>query len=205
MKDYQQTYTGQLFVELRGKLLNQFDRLAMTGIAQIDGYLNIDIDEVSPGVPYVPALNDTFNIITAAGGVFGTFDFYDVSGMPAGLTFHINYLPTAVQLQVVNKPIFSADFDDDGDVDSTDYQIWRHAFGLNQLGDANGDNISDARDYVLWRKQLGSHAGAGAGAGAANAVPEPGAALLLLVAGACVLARRGRIATPAPVPAPNRR
>ena len=176
MKDYQQTDTGQLFVELKGTLLNQYDRLAATGIAQVDGYLNIDIDEVSPGVPFVPALGQLFNIISAPGGVIGTFDFYDISGMPAGLTFHINYLPNAVQLQVVNKPIFQADFDDDGDVDMTDYQIWRHAFSLNQLGDANGDNQSDAADYVIWRKQFGSHAGAGSGRGrleGAN-VPEPG-------------------------------
>jgi hypothetical protein len=96
-----------------------------------------------------------------------------------------------VQLQVVNKALFSADFDDDGDVDSTDYAIWRHAFGLNQLGDANGDNLTDARDYVLWRKQLGSHSGAGSGAALGAAVPEPGTAVLMFVAAlACVPARR---------------
>jgi hypothetical protein len=44
LHDYQQTNTGQLFVELIGTLLNPFDRFAVTGIAQVDGYLNIDID-----------------------------------------------------------------------------------------------------------------------------------------------------------------
>ncbi len=188
IKDYQQTNTGQLFVELTGTLLNQYDRFTVTDVAQLDGYLNIDIDGA-----FVPTLGNTFNIISAVGGVIGTFDNIDVSGMPAGLTFHINYLPTLVQLQVVSTPFFSADFDHDGDVDNTDYNIWRGAFNLNQLGDANGDNLSDARDYVLWRNQFGSHAGAGAGAGVASAVPEPGTALLVLVASvACVLARRGR-------------
>src|SRR6187200_2218001 len=121
----------------------------MAGIAQIDGDLAIDIDGA-----FVPALGNTFNIITAPLGVFGTFDTVDMSGMPAGLTFHINYLPTAVQLQVVSKPFFSADFDDDGDVDHTDLVIWQYAYNLNQLGDANGDNKSDAADWVLWRKQF---------------------------------------------------
>ena len=37
----------------------------------------------------------------------GEFDYADVSGMPAGLAFHIEYLANAVQLQVVTKPIFS--------------------------------------------------------------------------------------------------
>ena len=64
--------------------------------------------------------------------------------MPAGLAFHIDYLANAVQLQVVNKPFFSADFDEDGDVDPTDFAIWHGAFNLNQLGDADGDNDSDA-------------------------------------------------------------
>jgi hypothetical protein len=190
LKDYQQMDSGQLFVELTGTLLNQFDRLTVFGVAQLDGYLNIDIDGA-----FVPALGNTFNIISAPGGVAGTFDMVDVSGMPAGLTFHVTYLPTLVQLQVVNKPFFAADFDHDGDVDMTDYNIWRAAFNLNQLGDATGDNISDARDYVIWRKEFGSHPGAGSaadGLGGAN-VPEPGtASLLALLMMGFVWRRNGR-------------
>lgn len=185
LHDYQQTDTGLLEVELTGTLLNQFDRFQVTGFAQLDGSLVIDIDGA-----FVPALGNTFNIISAPGGVAGTFDTVDVSGVPAGLAFHINYLPTSVQLQVVNKPFFSADFDDDGDVDKTDYLIWRNAFNLNQLGDANGDNISDASDYVLWRKQFGSHPGAGAGIGSGAAVPEPGSIAMLMMMGVAGLVGR---------------
>ncbi len=184
VKDYQQTNTGELFVEITGTNLNQFDRLGVNGVASLDGYLNIDIDG-----PFVPALGNTFPIITAS-ALVGTFSQVDVSGMPAGLTFHINYLPNAVQLQVVSTPFFSADFDHDGDVDLTDYNIWRGAFGLNQLGDANGDNKSDASDYVLWRKQFGSHPGAGSGLSAATAVPEPTAAVSSLVVLAMLLVVR---------------
>jgi hypothetical protein len=191
MKDYQQTDTGQLYVELTGTLLNQYDRMIVNGFAQLDGYLNIDIDG-----GFVPALGNVFNIISATGGMAGTFDTVDVSGMPAGLTFHVNYTPTLVQLQVVNKPLFDADFDDDGDVDATDYQIWQHAFQLNQLGDATGDNISDARDYVIWRKEFGSHAGAGSGAGLAGVdganVPEPGMPALAVAALLCAFGARKR-------------
>jgi hypothetical protein len=186
IKDFQQTNTGLSEFEITGTLLNQFDRLTMTGTAQLDGWLVADIDGA-----FVPVLGNTFNIISAPNGVFGTFDGIDVSGMPAGLAFHINYQPTYVQLQVVTKPIYSADFDDDGDVDATDYQIWRHAFHLNQLGDADGDNDSDAADYVVWRKQLGSHAGAGAGAGFDGAaVPEPAGLGLVVAAIFCVAGRR---------------
>jgi hypothetical protein len=139
----------------------------------------------------VPVLGNTFNIITG-GSVTGDFDYYDVSGMPPGLAFHIAYLANAVQLQVVNKPIFSADFDDDGDVDLTDLKIWRNNFDLNQLGDANGDNISNGADFLLWQRQLGSKPTAVAAAGA---VPEPATGLMaVLVAAGMLAASRKRAA-----------
>jgi hypothetical protein len=169
LRDYQQTDSGELYVELTGTLLNQFDRLVISGAAQLDGYLNIDIDG-----GFVPALGQSFNIISATGGVLGQFDHADVSGMPAGLTFHINYLPTAVQLQVVSTPMLSADFDDDGDVDSTDLAIWRAAFDLNQLGDADGDNDSDGADFLIWQRQQGS----APAVAATKAVPEPTATVM---------------------------
>jgi hypothetical protein len=170
--DYQQTDTGKLWVELTGTALNTFDRLVADGDVVLDGYLNVDID-----LGFVPALGNTFNIITG-NTVTGQFDYADISGMPDGLTFAVTYLSNAVQLQVVNTPYFSADFDDDGDVDATDLAIWRGAFNLNQLGDADGDNDSDGEDFLLWQQQFGSHPGAGSAVGAA--VPEPASALLLL-------------------------
>src|SRR5690606_35045684 len=94
--DYQQEETGELFVELTGTALNAFDRLVASGDVVLDGYLNIDIDG-----GFVPALGNTFNIITG-NTVTGTFDTVDVSGVPAGLAFQVNYLLNAVQLQVVN-------------------------------------------------------------------------------------------------------
>jgi hypothetical protein len=183
--DYQQANTGELYVELTGTALNAFDRLVASGDVVLDGYLNIDIDEVSPGVPFVPALGQTFNIITA-NTVTGTFDFADVSGMPAGLAFHINYLPNVVQLQVVNKPLFSADFDEDGDVDATDLAIWDGAYDLNQLGDADGDNDSDGADFLVWQRQVGSKPAVPA----ADAVPEPTTWLLFALAASCLRTRR---------------
>jgi hypothetical protein len=187
--DYQQASSAELFVELRGTALNAFDRLVASGDVVVDGFLSIDIDDVSPGVPFVPALGQTFNIITG-NAVTGTFDTVDVSGMPAGLAFHVEYLANAVQLQVVNKPLFSADFDDDGDVDATDLAIWKGAFNLNQLGDADGDNDSDGADFMLWQQQFGSAPAVAAAQPWGAPVPEPSAALLLLTASALLYRRR---------------
>lgn len=189
--DYQQGDTGELYVELIGTALNAFDRLVASGDVVVDGYLNIDIDEISPGVPFVPSLGQTFNIITG-NSVTGAFDTVDVSGMPAGLAFHVEYLANAVQLQVVNKPLFTADFDEDGDVDSTDLAIWKGAFNLNQLGDADGDNDSDGVDFLLWQQQYGSAPAVAIAQPAAAAVPEPSAVALLLIATAVAASRRSR-------------
>ena len=144
-----------MYVEIAGTLFNEYDRILVAGNAQIDGYLNIDIDG-----SFVPALGNTFDILSTTFGRSGTFATVDVSGMPPGRTFHVDYLANSVRLTVVNTPFFSADFDDDGDVDKTDLAIWRGAYDLNQLGDADGDNDSDGADLLLWQRQFGSHPGA---------------------------------------------
>ena len=123
VKDYSQTSTGKLIMELNGILPNQFDRLQATGIAQIDGMLTVDLN-----LGFNPALGTTFDIVSTAFGVSGTFDLIDYQNLPADKTLYVSYLANAVRLTVVNKPSYAADFDDDGDVDMTDYGIWRHAF-----------------------------------------------------------------------------
>lgn len=172
VKDYSQASTGELFVEMTGALPNQFDRVDATGISQLDGRLFVDLDN-----GFNPTLGAMFDILTAS-SVSGEFDQLDFNSLPVDKAFAISYLPTAVRLTVVTKPIFDADFDDDGDVDQTDYTIWKGAFNLNSLGDANGDGLSDAADYTVWRDTLGSGPVAPAFA-VQGAVPEPSTAILL--------------------------
>src|SRR5690606_476587 len=71
MLDYQQGATGRLFVDIFGTSLNQYDRLVVDGVAQLDGALHINIEG-----PFVPMLDDTFAIVTADLRV-GQFDFYN--------------------------------------------------------------------------------------------------------------------------------
>lgn len=185
VKDYQQSALGTLHIELAGASLNQFDRLLVNGTAEIAGKLNLDIDG-----GFIPSVGQTFSFITASNGVFGTFDTVDVSGMPAGLAFHVNYLANAVQLQVVNQTSYAADFDKDGDVDATDLAYWKGAFGLNQLGDANGDNRTDGSDFLIWQRQFGSGSALPASQSAAGAIPEPATGSLLLLASIALFAAR---------------
>jgi hypothetical protein len=73
-------------------------------------------------------------------------------------------------------PAFTADFDDDGDVDGDDLVEWQGDFGVNGLSDADDDGDSDGADFLAWQQQLGSGSPA---TPASGAVPEPATLLLL--------------------------
>jgi glycosyl hydrolase family 99 len=67
----------------------------------------------------------------------------------------------------------AGDYDADGDVDASDYGVWRSAFGSATIlhgsgADGNYDGIIDTADYLVWRKSLGSSAPA-----TVAGVPEP--------------------------------
>jgi hypothetical protein len=180
LRDYQQSGEGELFVELAGTGLNQFDRLVVTGEAVVDGDLRVDVIG-----DFAPNVGNMFTILSASLRT-GMFDDVDVMGMPAGLAIQVNYLPNAVQLQVIGAATFFADFDDDGDVDAADLTVWRGAFGLNAQGDADGDDDTDGADFLLWQRQLGGRQSTGAAA----AVPEPASLGLVALAAALAGLRR---------------
>ena len=57
--------------------------------------------------------------------------------------------------------ILRGDYDFDGHVDSTDYDLWRDQFGTTMpqsvdIGEADGnrDGVIDAADYTIWRDNL---------------------------------------------------
>jgi Dockerin type I domain len=57
-------------------------------------------------------------------------------------------------------PIPTADFNQDGVVNTGDYAIWKYWFGQDfffgpQYGDATGDAITDNQDYFEWKSQFG--------------------------------------------------
>jgi hypothetical protein len=176
--DYEQVAGGLWNVDLGGTGLNDFDRLNLTGAASIAGTLDIDLFG-----GYVPALGDTLNILSATGGVLGTFTTVnEPGGLPAGLLFDVVYTPTLVQLVVVNGPIYSADFDGDGDVDADDLTVWNTSEGVDDGADADGDGDSDGADFLAWQLQLGSVPATPTAGG----VPEPQGALLLVTASAAL-------------------
>ena len=79
----------------------------------------------------------------------------------------------------------AADFDEDGDVDSADLDLWQAGYGTSSTavhmdGDANGDLDVDGTDFLIWQRQLSLSAPISA---ASAAVPEPTSFLLATLAG----------------------
>ena len=75
-------------------------------------------------------------------------------------------------------PMFTADFDGDGDVDDQDLAQWEGDFGQNGDSDSDGDNDSDGADYLAWQQQFGSGVPPLA---STQTVPEPSSLVLLVL------------------------
>ena len=117
MLAFVQTATGTFRIDLQGIAASQFDRLQIDNQAQLAGSLDLVL-----GDGYVPVLGDMLNIISAAGGVTGTFsNVIQPIGMPAGLMFDVIYNPMLVQLMVIEELLLPGDYNQDGVVDAADY------------------------------------------------------------------------------------
>lgn len=82
------------------------------------------------------------------------------------------------------------DYNGDGDVNHSDYQLWSSAYGTAyQSADGNGDGLVDGADYTLWRDNLTPPA-------PALVIPEPSVwTALATVAALTPARRRGRPTT----------
>lgn len=130
-----------------------------------------------------------FDILTATGGVVGTFDTTagQLPALAGGLAWQINYGAHDVVLAVIAS-ILAGDYNGDGTVNAADYTVWRDRLGQSVTlpNDTTPGTVTQA-DYDVWKNNFGAHAGAGAGA----AVPEP-TTLVLVITGMLVMLPRRR-------------
>jgi hypothetical protein len=133
--DFQQTASGALQIDIGGTALNAFDRWNLTGAAALSGTLNLSLIG-----GFVPAMGQTFNILTASSGISGTFtSVTQPAGMPAGLAFSVSYSAFIVQLTV-----------------TTPYEAWINSFTsltdpAQKLKTANpdGDTYTNLVEFAL--------------------------------------------------------
>jgi autotransporter-associated beta strand protein len=129
-----------LAIEIGGTAAGEFDRVAVTGAAAIDGSLAVSL---LPG--YVQQVDEEFEII-AATSVSGTFATTD---LPAG--FEIEYQADRVVLRVTSVPVpCPADVNGDTMVDVTDLLALLAAWGPcpGCPEDSTGDGNVDVTDLL---------------------------------------------------------
>jgi hypothetical protein len=85
-------------------------------------------------------------------------------------------------LTTISSP---ADFNHDGRVDSADLALWRDGYGVNAIGDTDGDHDTDGRDFLVWQREFTD-----ASLTATISVPEPTSVALAFLGGVWVLGYR---------------
>jgi hypothetical protein len=194
--DFYHRAGAELAIELGGTIPGQqHDVLSVAGAVELAGDLRVSLLNLGTGV-FTPEPGDEFTVLTAAGGLSGTFSSVLLPSLAEDLDWQLEYRSHAAVLRVVN----SADFNADGVVDSNDLTLWRSgvASGGNEKvdGDADNDQDVDGADFLAWQRQLGSEPAIHA----SSTVPEPSSAELLisiLAAAAALSATRGNSQLPA--------
>ncbi len=184
---YKQQSPATLQIEIGGTAPGTaFDTLHVGGAAVLSGTLNVSLLS-----GFAPSAGNTFEIITAGGGISGEFASAVLPAL-TGLMWQLDYQPNALALVVA----IPGDYNHNGAVDAADYVVWRKTLGqtgpgLAADGNGNGNGQIDSGDFDIWRAHFGQTAGSGAGTSANAAVPEP-TTLIMVLLGALVMCTRRR-------------
>ena len=161
-----------LAIQLSGLGPANTDLLNVAGSANLNGALCLTTLDFSP------ALGNQFTVLSAAGGVVGSFASTQLPLLVPGLAWSVQYGTTSITLEVVaaNLP---GDYNQNGRVDAADYAVWRDRLnGPNSLPNDSSPGVG-LDDYTRWKNNFGQP---GSGSGSVSNSPEPTSLALLTVA-----------------------
>lgn len=178
--DFQQSDSGYLAIELQGTGLNDFDRMSLTSVAALNGQLNVSLID-----GFEPVLGDTFAILSAPGGVVGTFATEDIPTFN-DLTLDVIYNSTNVLLEVIYAfTLVLGDANNDLQVTGADIIAVQQNFGNigppfdgTMVGDANDDGQVTGSDIIVVQQNFGNTVEP-----SIVVLPEPTTAAMFLLAG----------------------
>lgn len=181
LSEFEQTSSGLLDIQLNGTAAgSEYDQVITNGAADLDGTLRVSLLS-----GFDPNLGDSFNILSAVGGIQGSFQSLDLPDLSAGLFWDVTKSANSFTLSVV-----APDFNSDGTVNLADLAIWESEYGMSPgvQADGNGDGVVDGKDFLIWQQNYG----ATFPLSSINSIPEP-ATLLLLCLGALAKPRAVRL------------
>lgn len=163
--------TATLHVELGGMAKGAgYDAVTIAGEAALGGGLDVKLIN-----GFTPTWGDSFEILTAAGGISGLFSNVTLPPLPGLLFWTMDADADSIALQV-DAPSLPGDFDHNGVVEGTDLAQWKGDMGANGDSDADGDGDSDGADFLVWQQNFGLNV---FGSPSVQAVPEPACGVLL--------------------------
>jgi hypothetical protein len=201
-------YGGTLDIEIGGLSpgsgYDQLNHILDGGTAQLGGALAVSLIN-----GFTPAAGNSFEIITATGGISGAFTSLSLPALAAPLAWNTNQLYTSGLLSVIDSNFLPGDINRDTHVDVADISAMMTALSdlskyqatpapgkgpltnqqLLEIADLHTDNLVNNLDVQGLIIYLANNAGAlpAPGGGSLTAVPEP-ASLMLLATGLAALA-----------------
>ena len=154
--------------------------------AILSGNLEVSLEE-----SFTPVAGDQFDLITSTGLISNSFDIVTLPTLTANVEWNIVQTDSLFRLEVISGDI-DADFDQNGDVDGTDFLSLQRSLGTSSgasrsQGDADLDGDVDQVDLDLWESNFGQNLVSPS----ISSVPEP-ATLSVLTLGMLLLPRRIR-------------
>ena len=192
-----QTASGRYEAEVDGLIpVDEYDQLLVVNDAQIDGVLEIRVNENGGSYtdPAAPGNLDKFHLIItgdAVGGQFSGFvydnELLTLSFVSGGMhRFHVGEGLFRIldygtsTLDLLNYQALPGDANGDGYVDGGDFIIWNsNKFDDGKkwiTGDFNGDGFTDGQDFIIWNAHKFTSVDL------LSAVPEPSAETMVILA-----------------------
>ncbi|HMP07457.1 MAG TPA: hypothetical protein PJ982_13995, partial [Lacipirellulaceae bacterium] len=129
-----------------------FDSLQVTGAVSLGGTLAVNLFNGAGG-SFIPSAGSVYQIITAGGGVSGSFDSLQLPALPSTMSWQLQMGASSVRLRVLGPPgsVAAAPFTAAG------LAIWQQHYGLNgganeAQADWDENGVGDGSDFLVWQR-----------------------------------------------------